>query len=79
MSILIIDPNRPGSEKNRPEPEPKIFKYLLGLNIQDPKDPYPKGIDPKTERQGRKKKKYQSRTHKLRKILFLSRAHDNKK
>ena len=33
MGILIIDPNRSGSEKNRPEPEPKFFKYLLGLNI----------------------------------------------
>ena len=33
MGILIIDPNRPGSEKNRPEPELKISKYLLCLNI----------------------------------------------
>ena len=33
MGILIIDPDRPGPEKNRPESEPKISKYLLGLNI----------------------------------------------
>ena len=33
MGILIIDLNRPGPEKNQPEPEPKISKYLLGLNI----------------------------------------------
>ena len=33
MSILIIDPNRSGSKKNRSEPEPEIFKYLLDLNI----------------------------------------------
>ena len=33
MGILIIDPNRPGPEKNRPEPEPKISKYVLDLNI----------------------------------------------
>ena len=39
MGILIIDPNRPGPEKNRPELEPKISKYLLSLNIQDPKRP----------------------------------------
>ena len=31
IGILIIDPNRSGPEKNRPEPEPKISKYLLGL------------------------------------------------
>ena len=33
MGILIIELNRSGSEKNRPEPEPKISKYLLDLNI----------------------------------------------
>ena len=33
MSILIIDPNRPEPEKNRPELASKIFKYLLNLNI----------------------------------------------
>ena len=52
MGILIIDPNRPGPEKNRPEPEPKISKYLLGLNIQDPKRSGPERNrpepDPKT-------------------------------
>ena len=50
MDILIIDPNRPEPEKNRPEPEPKISKYLLGLNIQDPKDPDPKGTGPNPTR-----------------------------
>ena len=33
MGILIIDPNRPGPDKNGPEFEPKISKYLLCLNI----------------------------------------------
>ena len=29
MGILIIDPNRPGPEKNRFEPEPKISKGIF--------------------------------------------------
>ena len=33
IGILIIDLNRPGPQKNRSESEPKIYKYLLGLNI----------------------------------------------
>ena len=33
MDILIIYPNLFWPEKNRPEPEPKISKYLLGLNV----------------------------------------------
>ena len=33
IGILIIDPNRSGSEKNRSEPKSKISKYLLDLNI----------------------------------------------
>ena len=44
ICILIIDLNWPGSEKNRSEP--KISKYLLGLNVYDPKDPDPKGTGP---------------------------------
>ena len=52
MGILIIDSNRPGPGKNRPEPEPKISKYLLDLNIKDPKRPGPERNrlepDPKT-------------------------------
>ena len=30
IGILIIDPNRPGSEKNRSKPEPKIYKLPIG-------------------------------------------------
>ena len=31
--ILIIDPNRPESEKNRHGSEPKNLNYLLGPNV----------------------------------------------
>ena len=56
MGILIIDPNRSGSKKNRSEPEPKILKYVLGPNVLNPKDHEPKGTNPnltqKPERSG---------------------------
>lgn len=31
--ILIIDPNWPEPENNRPKPELNIFKYLLDPNV----------------------------------------------
>ena len=50
MGILFKDLNRPGPEKNRPEPKLKISMYLLGLKCLEPKDADPKGTGPNPTR-----------------------------